>query len=58
MKTKNKTVTALTFYQWLNLYELITKKEYNTFRKEVQENYKGEYEMWLKDTSQYNYYDL
>lgn len=45
------------FYQWLNQYELITKNEYETFQKEVQDNLKREYEMWLKGKSQYNSYD-
>lgn len=45
------------FYQWLNQYELITEKDYKTFQKEVQENLRREYEMWLKGKSQYNSYE-
>ena len=45
------------FYQWLKQYELITKNDYETFQKEVQDNLKREYKMWLKNESQYNSYE-
>lgn len=57
MRVNNRAVETLTFYQWLNQYELTTKNEYKTFQKEVQENLRREYKMWLEGKSQYNSYD-
>jgi len=54
MRVNNRAVETLTFYQWLNQYELTQKKEYKTFQKEVQENLRREYEMWLEGKSQWN----
>lgn len=50
----NCSTGTLTFFQWLNQYELTTKKEYKSFQKEVQENLKREYCMWVQGKSQYN----
>ena len=44
----------LTFFQWLNIYELTTKKEFKEFPEYKKENYKIEFEMWRNRTSQYN----
>ena len=30
----------VTFYQWLNIFEMVTKNEFRTFQPEVQENLK------------------
>ena len=46
----------LTFFQWLNIYELMTKKEFKELEAYKQENYKREFEMWRKGISQYNKY--
>lgn len=47
----------LTFFQWLNLYEFMCKKEFKELPKYKQENYRLEYEMFQKGISQYNQYD-
>lgn len=52
MRVNNRAVETLTFYQWLNQYKLTQKKEYKTFQKEVQENLRREYEMWLEGKPQ------
>lgn len=44
----------LTFFQWLNIYELMTKKEFKELEEYKQENYKREFEMWKEGISQYN----
>ena len=44
----------LTFFQWLNIYEFMTKREFKEMEEYKQENYKREFEMWKKDISQYN----
>ena len=44
----------LTFFQWLNIYEFMTKREFKEMEKYKQENYKREFEMWKKGISQYN----
>lgn len=43
----------LTFFQWLNIYELMTKKEFKDLPEYKKENYRSEYDMWRKGTSQY-----
>lgn len=50
----NKYTEDLTFFQWLNIYELMTKKEFKELPEYKQENYTTEFEMWKKGTSQYN----
>lgn len=56
MNVNNKRVEAenLTFFQWLNIYELMTKKEFKKLPEYKQENYKREYEMFQQGVSQYN----
>lgn len=56
MNVNNRRVekSDLTFFQWLNIYELMTKKEFNELPKYKQENYKREFEMFKNGTSQYN----
>lgn len=56
MSVNNRRVekTELTFFQWLNIYEFMTKKEFKELPKYKQENYKLEYEMFQKGISQYN----
>jgi len=44
----NRKVDKLTFFQWLNVYELTTKKEFKTLPEYKQENYKTAYEIYLK----------
>lgn len=44
----------LTFFQWLNLYEFMTKKEFKELPEYKQDNYRREFEMFKKGTSQYN----
>lgn len=44
----------LTFFQWLNIYELTTKKEFKEFPEYKKENYKTEFEMWKNVESQYH----
>ena len=46
----------LTFFQWLNIYEFMTKKEFKELEEYKQENYKRECEMWRTGISQYNKY--
>jgi hypothetical protein len=47
----------LTFYQWLNVYEFMTKREFKELPKYKQENYRMEYKMFMKGQSQYNQYE-
>ena len=56
MNVNNRRVDKedLTFFQWLNIYELMTKKEFKELEEYKQENYKREFEMWKKGISQYN----
>lgn len=56
MNINNRVVEKenLTFFQWLNIYELTTKKEFKELSKSKQENYKREFEMWKNGTSQYS----
>ena len=56
MNVNNRRVCKedLTFFQWLNIYELITKKEFKELPEYKQENYRREFEMWQKGVSQYN----
>lgn len=58
MNVNNRRVDKedLTFFQWLNIYELMTKKEFKELEEYKQENYKREFEMWRTGTSQYNKY--
>ena len=37
----------ITFYQWLNSYEFMTKREFKELPKYKQENYRTEYKMFL-----------
>ena len=46
----------LTFFQWLNNYEFMTKREFKGLEEYKQENYKREFEMWRTGISQYNKY--
>ena len=46
----------LTFFQWLNIYEFMTKREFKELEEYKQENYKREFEMWRTGISQYNKY--
>ena len=56
MNVNNRRVDKeeLTFFQWLNIYELMCKKEFKELPKYKQENYKLEFEMFKKGVSQYN----
>lgn len=56
MNVNNRRVdkSDLTFFQWLNIYELMTKKEFKALLEYKQENYKREFEMFQKGISQYN----
>ena len=56
MNVNNRRVDKedLTFFQWLNIYEFMTKKEFKELEEYIQENYKREFEMWKKGISQYN----
>jgi len=44
----------LTFFQWLNIYELMVKKKFKDLPKYKQDNYKREFEMFKAGISQYN----
>lgn len=44
----------LTFFQWLNIYELMTKKEFKELSEYKQEKYRLKFEMFQKGISQYN----
>ncbi|WP_342759451.1 hypothetical protein [Kineothrix sedimenti] len=44
----NRMVEQLTFFQWLNIYEFMTKKEFRELPEYKQENYKKEYEIFLQ----------
>lgn len=59
MNVNNRRVDKedLTFFQWLNIYEFMTKKEFKELEEYKQENYKREFEMWKKGISQYNQYE-
>ena len=39
----------LTFFQWLNIYEFMTKKEFKELPDDKQENYKREFELFRND---------
>ena len=56
MNVNNRRVDKedLTFFQWLNIYEFMTKREFKELEEYKQENYKREFEMWKKGISQYN----
>ena len=56
MNVNNRRVDKedLTFFQWLNIYELMTKKEFKELPEYKRNNYKREFEMWQKNISQYN----
>ena len=41
-----------TFYQWLNSYEFMTKREFKELPKYKQENYRTAYEMHIKELEQ------
>ena len=58
MNVNNRRVDKedLTFFQWLNIYEFMTKKEFKELEEPKQENYKREFEMWRAEISQYNKY--
>lgn len=40
----------LTFFQWLNMYESIYKREFKEMPKHKQENYRKEFEMFRNGT--------
>lgn len=46
-----------TFYQWLNAYEFMTKREFKELPKYKQDNYRMEYKMFMQEKSQYNQYE-
>lgn len=56
MNVNNRRVDKgdLTFFQWLNACEAITKREFKELSEDKQENYRKEFEMFQKGTSQYN----
>lgn len=56
MKVSNRVVERdeLTFFQWLNIYEFMTKREFKELPSYKQENYRREFEMWQNGLSQYN----
>lgn len=37
----------ITFYQWLNAYEFMTKREFKELPKYKQENYRTQYKLFL-----------
>ena len=39
----------LTFFQWLNIYEHITKREFEEVPEYKQENYKREFELFKRE---------
>lgn len=41
----------LTFFQWLNIYEQITKKEFKELPKYKQDNYRRKFEVFHKEVS-------
>lgn len=41
-----------TFYQWLNAWEFMTKREFKELPKYKQENYRTAYEMHIKELEQ------
>lgn len=53
MVINNRVVSKedLTFFQWLNIYELMTKKEFKELPKEKQDNYKTEFELFKKQNT-------
>ena len=53
-RVNNRVVDGLTFFQWLNSFEFITKREYRELPEYKQNNYRAEYEAWKKGISQYN----
>lgn len=56
MKVNNRRVDRndLTFFQWLNMYEMITKREFKELPEYKQENYRREFRMFQNGLSQYN----
>lgn len=44
----NKVEDKFKFFQWLNAYEYMTKRQFKELPKYKQENYKKEYEIYLK----------
>lgn len=44
----------LSFFQWLNTYEFMTKREFKELPEYKQANYRREFEMFQKGISQYN----
>lgn len=56
MNVNNRVIeeSDLTFFQWLNIYEAMTKKEFKELPQYKQENYKREFEMFKEGKSQYN----
>ena len=52
-RINNRVVEQLTFFQWLNIYELTTKKEFRELPEYKKENYIKEFEMWENGISQY-----
>lgn len=44
----------LTFFQWLNMYEMICKREFKELPEYKQESYRREFGMWQKNISQYS----
>jgi hypothetical protein len=46
-RVNNRVVEQLTFFQWLNVYEFMTKKELRELPEYKQENYRTEYEIFL-----------
>lgn len=53
MNVNNKRVDKkdLTFFQWLNIYENICKKEFKEMPEDKQENYRKEFEKFQKGIS-------
>lgn len=41
----------MSFYQWLNAYENITRREYKEMSDLLRKHYKDEYDEYLKDDS-------
>lgn len=50
MNVSNRRIekSELTFFQWLNIYEFMTKKEFKGLPKHKQENYKLKFETLKK----------
>lgn len=47
-RINNRIVDKLTFFQWLNAYEFMTKREFKELPQYKQDNYKAGYDLYLE----------